>query len=299
MFVSLSLYQILWYFIEYSFIGWVVEVLYHATCKGQIVNRGFLNGPICPIYGVGMIGVIAITDIINGRLDEAGIDSRSMRLFFIFLGGSLFATVIELFAGWLLDKLFHARWWDYSELPLNLGGYICFEFSILWGLGILFVIEIVHPLLEIEPTHGLIARTTGMILLAVFYSVFTADLTATVFTLIGINRKLARIDEISEAIHEGSDYLTDKVGGGAYKATVKIQESAVQASLAKAEIKDMTEDAINDLYAKKNKLIEELALHRHFGAGRLMRAFPYARHTRYQQAFKAFMDKVMSDIPKK
>ena len=86
MFVSLSLYQILWYFIEYSFIGWVVEVLYHATCKGQIVNRGFLNGPVCPIYGVGMIGVIAITDLINGRLDEAGIDSRSMRLFFIFLG---------------------------------------------------------------------------------------------------------------------------------------------------------------------------------------------------------------------
>ncbi len=296
---GLTFYQILWFFLEYAFIGWVIEVLYHAVCKGQIVNRGFLNGPICPVYGVGMAGVIAITNIINSKLDEAGISSQSLRLFFIFLGGTLFATAIELIAGWALDKLFHARWWDYSSLPLNLGGYICLEFSILWGLGILFVIEIVHPLLAIEPTHGLIARGAGIILLAVFYVIFIADLTATVFTMIGINKKLKRIDEISSAIHEGSDYLTDKVGGSAYKATVKVQESAVQASLAKAEIRDATEDHVNELYALRSKLMEDLTRHRHFGAGRLIMAFPTARHTRYQDAFKAFIEKARTDRLKK
>lgn len=291
MILGLSIYQILWYFIEYAFIGWVIEVLYHAICKGQIVNRGFLNGPICPIYGVGMIGVIAITNVINSGLDEVGISSRSLRLLFIFLGGTLFATAVELFAGWILDELFHARWWDYSDLPLNLGGYICLEFSILWGMGILFVIEIVHPILAVEPTHGLITKTVGLIIMAVFYSVFIADLISTVFTMVGINKKLAKIDEISRKIHGGSDYLTDKVGGGAFKATVKIQESAVQASLAKAEIKDMTEEKLNDLYARRNKLLEELTRNSHFGAGRLIRAFPYARHTRYQQAFKYLLEK--------
>ncbi|MCR4688312.1 MAG: hypothetical protein K5745_02060 [Saccharofermentans sp.] len=296
---GLTLYQVLWYFLEYAFIGWIIEVLYHAVCKGQIVNRGFLNGPICPVYGVGMVGVIAITNMINSELDKRGIDSNSLRLLFIFLGGTVFATVIELIAGWALDKLFHARWWDYTSLPFNVGGYICLEFSILWGLGILFVVQIVHPLLAIEPTHGLIQRTAGIVLLVIFYIFFIADLTATVFTMIGINKKLAKINEISEAIHEGSDFLTDKVGGNAYKATVKLQEGAVQASLAKAEMRDMTEDRIKELKETRTRLIEELTRHRHIGAGRLIMAFPEAKHTRYQDAFKAFMDRARTKRSKK
>ncbi|MCR5615245.1 MAG: hypothetical protein K6F45_03675, partial [Saccharofermentans sp.] len=103
--------------------------------------------------------------------------------------------------------------------------------SILWGLGILFVVSIVHPVLAVEPTHGMIAHTAGMIILAVLYTVFVIGCIATVLTIRGFNKKLAEIDEITAAIRQGSDYITEKVGGGAYKTTVKLEEGALQAKL--------------------------------------------------------------------
>ena len=107
---DITFYRMLWYFIEYSFIGWMVEVIFHAVVKGKIVNRGFLNGPVCPVYGCGMAGVIIIDGLISDALSNAGITSDSLYMFAIFIGGALFATVIELIAGWALDVIFHARW---------------------------------------------------------------------------------------------------------------------------------------------------------------------------------------------
>ena len=199
MILGLTLYQILWYFLEYSFIGWVVEVVYHAVAMGKIINRGFLNGPVCPIYGTGMLGVLMLSNVITSALTDAGVGSHSVRLLCIFAGGTIFATAVELAGGWILDKLFHARWWDYSDRKFNLGGYICPEFSLLWGLGILAVVEIVHPFLAVEPTHGIIAHAAGVIILAILYVILVIDCIATVLTIRGFNKKLAEIDEISAA----------------------------------------------------------------------------------------------------
>lgn len=302
MILGLTIYQILWYFLEYSFIGWIVEVIFHAVCIGKIVNRGFLNGPICPIYGTGMLGVLMMTNVITNVLQTAGITSEPVRMLCIFAGGSLLATLVEYIGGWMLDKLFHARWWDYSDRRFNLHGYICLEFSILWGLGILFVVSIVHPVLAVEPTHGMIAHTAGMIILAVLYTVFVIDCIATVLTIRGFNKKLAEIDEISAAIRQGSDYITEKVGGGAYKTTVKLEEGALQAKLGYAELKDKVEagkeeldaradSTRRDLQARRDKLLEELTKQRHIGIGRLLNAFPAIKHEKYAEVLKEIMDR--------
>ena len=84
MIFGMTFYQILWYFLEYSFIGWVVEVVFHAVTKGKIINRGFLNGPVCPIYGTGMLGVLMISNLISSSLENAGITLESIRLLCIF-----------------------------------------------------------------------------------------------------------------------------------------------------------------------------------------------------------------------
>lgn len=300
MIFGMTFYQMLWYFLEYSFIGWVVEVVFHAVTMGKIINRGFLNGPVCPIYGTGMLGVLMISNLTSSALEKAGVTSGSVRQLCIFAGGSLFATIVELAGGWILDKLFHARWWDYSKRRFNLNGYICLEFSILWGLGILFVVEIVHPFLEVEPTHGIIAHTVGIVLLSVFYVVFAADVIVTVLTVRGFNQKLAEIDEISAAIHIGSDYITEKIGDRACKTTVKVEEGMLQAKLGCAELKDkvrsdkedfetLTENRRRELIAKRNKLFDDLS--GQFGIGRLLKAFPNAKHDKHAEVMKELVDK--------
>ena len=107
-----SLYQVFAYFLIYSCLGWCLEVIYAAVTTGKLINRGFLNGPVCPIYGFGMVIVLfALTPL-------------SHSLLLLYLGGVILPSVLELVGGWALYKLYHTRWWDYSDYPFNIGGYI-------------------------------------------------------------------------------------------------------------------------------------------------------------------------------
>ena len=127
----MTYFQICLYFLVYSFGGWVVEVIFHAVALGKVINRGFLNGPVCPVYGFGVLSVFALLNTI-----QSGGHQMSEGMIFVF--GFVLATAVELIAGWLLDVCFHARWWDYSDKPLNFHGYICLEFSLIWGLAFCF-----------------------------------------------------------------------------------------------------------------------------------------------------------------
>ena len=123
MLFGFTLYQIAAYFLIYSFLGWCVEVAYAAVTRGKLVNRGFLNGPVCPIYGFGMLALLfALTPLLDNNL-------------LLFVGGVIIPSAIELAGGWLLYRLYHTRWWDYTDRPFNVGGFICLEFSLYWGLG--------------------------------------------------------------------------------------------------------------------------------------------------------------------
>ena len=126
MICGMTYFQICLYFLIYSFGGWVVEVIFHAVALGKVINRGFLNGPVCPVYGFGVLSVFALLNTIQGS-------GRQMSDGMIFVFGIVLATAVELVAGWLLDVCFHARWWDYSDIKWNLDGYICLPFSIIWG----------------------------------------------------------------------------------------------------------------------------------------------------------------------
>ena len=100
------LYDYLFYFVVYSFIGWCTEVCFCSVSTGKFVNRGFLNGPVCPIYGFGMVIVIYILTPVTENV------------FLLFFGSMILASALELVTGWALKKLFHTSWWDYSDKPL-------------------------------------------------------------------------------------------------------------------------------------------------------------------------------------
>lgn len=125
--------KIVLYFIVYSFIGWIFETIYAIYVHGYFVKRGFLFGPICPIYGFG--GVLLYLSLKNVR------GNKCVK----FLIAMVVFTIFECISSYLLEILFHQRWWDYSNEFLNFQGRICLSFSIIWGLAGVIFIETIHP----------------------------------------------------------------------------------------------------------------------------------------------------------
>lgn len=229
MIFGLTYYEICFDFLVFSFLGWVLEVVFHALTKGKIINRGFLNGPVCPVYGFGVVGLLMLLDSLSS------IKTGETNLFFVFAAGALFCSLIELFAGWLLDKLFHMRWWDYSKEPFNLGGYICLRFSLLWGIGCVIVIDMIYPLVSRFSAVGF-HENTGWIIMLILYIIYFIDLVVTVAEIIGLNKKLKEIDMLKNSMRRVSDHMTQEIGTRAYKAGETIEEQKVQAELAKENL---------------------------------------------------------------
>ena len=222
----MSLYTLLLYFMIYSCMGWVLEVVYHAVSFGKVVNRGFLNGPLCPVYGFGAAAILLADGYFPLRNPLA-----------LFLCGSCFATLIELAAGWILDRMFHARWWDYSDLPLNLHGYICLKFSILWGVAILVGMRVIHP-----PVAHLISdvlpSSAGWILILVSYAFLSADVWITIAFLLGLNRTFRALDHARNAMRSVSDSVSTQIGTDVIEKNHEFQLKKEQAEAFRAELKD-------------------------------------------------------------
>ena len=110
----------LYIFFAYSFLGWVIEVSEKAIKQNKFINRGFLNGPVCPVYGIGML---LMTVCLKPLWDH---------FFLLFLGCVIIGTALEYGTELLLEKVTHIRWWNYEEEPLNFQGRICLASSLLW-----------------------------------------------------------------------------------------------------------------------------------------------------------------------
>ena len=242
-----SLYQVFAYFLIYSCLGWCLEVIYAAVTTGQLINRGFLNGPVCPIYGFGMVIVLfALTPL-------------SHSLLLLYLGGVILPSALELVGGWALYKLYHTRWWDYSDYPFNIGGYICLEFSLLWGVGTLIVMKLVHPI--IADAVALIPPLVGLVLMFLLYAIYAADTIATAFAASDLARDLDALEKVADSMHAVSDAMTELLGTNAMAMDQKMDESRLQFKLAAAEARDNAaklnaRDAAAAMRAKADEAME-------------------------------------------
>ena len=123
------------YLVIYSFIGWAYESTVCYVAERKLVNRGFLNGPVCPIYGVGAVAVIALLNPLKGNI---------LALFF---SSATLTTTLEYVTSWLMETLLHARWWDYSQKPMNLHGRIWIGNLVLFGIGGVAIVKLIDPVL--------------------------------------------------------------------------------------------------------------------------------------------------------
>ena len=269
-----------WFFL-YSCIGWCVEVVYAAVKEHKLVNRGFLCGPICPIYGFGMVGLVYSVQLIPLP------DSGSMSAVSIFFIGMVLTTAIELVGGWVLYKLYHIRWWDYSKMKYNLGGYICPQFSLLWGLGSVLMIKVVHPLLA-RGSNPMPFRVM-LILDIVLLIIFVVDVIVSTAAAIGLNKYLSEIDELRARLRVTSDKLTTVLGTGAMTADTVLDEQKLQLALAKLEGRENTAELRAEATARVAELREKLAaVDRHpLSTRRLLRAFPNMKSLNYAETLAA------------
>lgn len=202
---GVSFFDILVYFILYSIVGYMLEVIYAALVLGKFVNRGFLNGPWCPIYGFGMV-IVALT-----------LKPVSSSLIALFIGSVLVTSIIEFVTGFVLEKVFKQKWWDYTDEPFNLGGYICLKFSLIWGVACVFVVKLVLPFTDL--ISSALHNTVGIIVMFTLLLLMLADLAATVVTIAGIKKKLRLMNSIAAKLRENSD----NIGGFLSEETLELK----------------------------------------------------------------------------
>lgn len=220
--MTYNIYQLLWIFFIYSFIGWCGEVVLAAVNRHKFVNRGFVSCPLCPVYGAGAVAV----SVFLPELEE--------QLFFLFLGGMIVTAFVEYLTGRLLELIFHKKWWDYSEQKFQLDGYVCLKNSVIWGICSVLVIRIFNPLL----CRGLelLPMLLGEVLLWVLGVLLAIDFIGSGIAVLGL-KKQGRISQITEGLHRTSkileNALTERIQRRMVKAFPNIESGGPSGSLEK------------------------------------------------------------------
>lgn len=281
MIVGYMLTDIALFFLVYAVIGWITEVVYQAVSKGIVVNRGFLNGPICPIYGFGSLFVILLVKALG--LDHSSFTADSQ----VFLLGMMLSTMLELIGGFALLKIFHARWWDYSSKPFNYHGYICLEFSIIWGFGILIVVRRIQPFVE-TVFGGLATSTVGIILLVIAYIAFISDFAVSVLIILGLNKRIKMLDDMKKSMTEFSDSLSNRIGDDVINAKEKVDAYRAESTSFEAEIRDAAADRRaevakeladmkRDYELAREEFYKKMRKTKFLGTGRIFKSYPDLR----------------------
>lgn len=252
-------------FFIYGFLGWCVEVAFAACKSGKFVNRGFLNGPICPIYGFGVTAVAVLLQPVRSNP------------WLLYLGAFLLTSLLELITGWLLEKIFHAKWWDYSKMPLNIGGYVCLLFSLIWGFACMAIVQWVHPLFvaAVNVLPSLLTYIFDVLLLALL----VADLIATVATIHKLQERVRALNDIALEIRDLSNNLGENIAEKTLDARKRWGERLDQERDRYENLREARTARLQELRA----MMEERLNERSFGHRRILEAFPNLKSVKHSE----------------
>lgn len=189
------LYNLIWLFFCYAFLGWVMETVVATIRNKKFMNRGLLDGPLCAIYGIaGVLISVSLTEL-RGNW------------FFLFLFSAIYATVLEWLAGHFLERSRYGRWWDYSNVKWNLDGYICLPYSVLWGVLGTIVVQWGTPLLQF--VYQKIPEPIGPILLWTFMILTAIDGIGSLILLYGRQGTIPGLENVDNKITVATQHLQD------------------------------------------------------------------------------------------
>lgn len=234
-----TLFELLTYFIVYSMAGWLMESIVRTVCEKKVINTGFLKGPFCPIYGIGSIIMIVF------------LSNFKSNLFVLFLLGFLVLSIWEYWVGFLLEKIFQTKYWDYSDQKWNIKGRVCIVNSLCWGvLGVIFI-HVIHPFIQ-----GQIANVDPFILKIIISSItliFIIDTIISVIKVKSIKTTLEKVEQLNLQIKQKLEAIKE-----------------MNKDKTKLELTEGMKEAIEKLTDRKNKIIRRL----YQRVYRLKKAFP-------------------------
>ncbi|WP_297632829.1 putative ABC transporter permease [uncultured Clostridium sp.] len=246
------------YFIIYSFLGWIVESVYCAVIDKVWVNRGFLNGPVCPVYGVGSIAVIMLLSPFKNDIVV------------LFLISVIITTVVEYVTAVILEKLFNLKWWDYSTYKFNYKGRVCLLNSTLFGIGSVILVKLVQPILGEFIIK--IPENYQIVLASIFSLILIVDLIITMLSLINMKQVIDRICTIKDEF-KVLEITADKFTETEFKKSFdKLKE--------KVELLE-SKNKLDEFYSKIKELKEHSMVQK-----RILRAFPNVKSLKYGKSFK-------------
>ena len=267
-------------FLCYSFLGWACETVYCSIGKRKFVNRGFLNGPLCPVYGFGALAVLYFLRPVSDNIP------------LLFVSGMVLTSVIEYITGYLLEKLFATKWWDYSSRRFNIHGRVCLRNSLMFGALSVVAVRVIDPVIR----GGIYA------------------LPATVCAVV----EQARLDtqeylrqnqeELQQKMEKAKAQTEERLRQNQQELQQKMEQSRLDLELARMELRDFLEqlhserlerreqrrrEFLSRLTPEQQQAIQKLeermeALSRRNAIlrRRLLRAFPEMRSTRYELALE-------------
>ncbi|MFR5772092.1 MAG: putative ABC transporter permease [Lachnospirales bacterium] len=283
-----SLLQWMLFFYIYCFFGWIIESTYVSVCTGNWVNRGFMRGPVIPIYGTGAI--IILFAVIPFRTSPI----------LVFILGTIAASVLEFVTGFVMERIYKVRYWDYSDKPFNLCGYICLFNSLCWGVLSILLIYLVHSWVE----KGVLFLN-DMVLLSIdsgISSLFIVDLFNSSTTAVELKKMLAnsqklkddlmnvhnKMIEFNTAIANGKEKMDELKKMSLPELYISARDNITNIALDEdsPELQNLKKklDSLKDKYYKR-MLAEDKAKFK------LLKNNPKAVSYKYKESLREIMDK--------
>ena len=283
-----SILQWMLFFYIYCFFGWIIESTYVSVCTGNWVNRGFMRGPVIPIYGTGAI--IILFAVIPFRTSPI----------LVFIIGTIAASVLEFVTGFVMERIYKVRYWDYSDKPFNLCGYICLFNSLCWGVLSILLIYLVHSWVE----KGVLFLN-DMVLLSIdsgISSLFIVDLFNSSTTAVELKKMLAnsqklkddrrnvhnKMIEFNTAIANGKEKMDELKKMSLQELYISARDNITNIALDEdsPELQNLKKklDSLKDKYYKR-MLAEDKAKFK------LLKNNPRAVSYKYKESFREMMDK--------
>ena len=246
------------YFSIYSIIGWICECIYCAAIDRVWVNRGFLNGPVCPVYGVGSLSVIFLLSRFKDNI------------FLLFIIAVIITTIVEYITAVVLEKLFNLKWWDYSNYKFNYKGRICLLNSTLFGIRSVILVKFIQPIVAVL-VNG-INKEYGLVISVICLIAFLVDFVVTILSLINMKNVMERMCAIKEEF-KLLEVTIEKFNSSDLKINFNKMKDRADLNEVKTKFEEFS-SILKEL--KENSAVQK----------RLLRAFPNVKSLKYGKQFK-------------
>ena len=271
--------------LTYSLLGWIGEMVYCSLGQRKLCEkRGFLNGPLCPIYGHGALVVLLC---LNGGCKNA---------FLTFFLGAILTSIVEYITSFIMEKLFHMRWWDYSRYRFHINGRVCLLNSTLFGIASVFLCHVANPPIE-NRLERLIVSGVGLPLVCILLVIYLIDITVSVRSAIQISARLAKLHAIQselaeklnalkaeqqQALEAERQRLAQRKSELIHAAHTKLEPLAGRTGEFAARLESTKAEARQKLHALYNRpdIFER----------RLLHSFPTMRSTRHPEALRKWRE---------